>query len=100
MLRLTTVTAVLATLATACGLYWVKLDTRQLELKVQAQERMLERAEHDIAVLRAEIAHLTRPERLAPLARGRLGLQPMAPEQLLRDGDPRLPAKAGGGVGP
>ena len=34
-----------------------------------AQERALERARNDVTVLMAERAHLSRPERLEPLAR-------------------------------
>ena len=42
---------------------------------MQAQERALEKAENDVAVLKAERAHLARPERFEPLAR-ELGLAP------------------------
>ena len=59
----------LATLASAVALYAIKNDTRRLEVRVHAQERALERAENDVAVLTAERAHLARPERLEPLAR-------------------------------
>ena len=56
----------LATLASAVALYAVKNDTRRLETRVAAQERALERARSDVAVLTAERAHLSRPERLEP----------------------------------
>ena len=58
--------------------------------RVQAQERALEKLEGDIKVLMAEHAHLARPERLEPLARG-LGLAPVAGRQYLRvdDGERR-----------
>jgi cell division protein FtsL len=73
----------LATLAAAFALYAIKYDTRKLEVRVQAQERALEKAESDVTVLIAERAHLSRPERLEPLARLQ-GLEPIAPGQYLR----------------
>jgi cell division protein FtsL len=73
----------LATLASAVALYVIKNDTRRLEARVAAQERTLERARSDVAVLTAERAHLSRPERLEPLAR-LIGLAPIAPAQYMR----------------
>src|SRR5947208_3620205 len=58
----------LATLASAVALYVIKNDTRRLEARVLAQERVLERAKTDVTVLTAERAHLSRPARLEPLA--------------------------------
>jgi cell division protein FtsL len=72
-----------ATLGAAFALYAIKYDTRRLELRVQAQERALEKAETDVTVLRAERAYLARPERLEPLAR-LIGLAPIASSQYLR----------------
>jgi cell division protein FtsL len=73
----------LATLAAAFALYAVKYDTRRLEVRVHAQERALEKAESDVTVLKAERAHLARPERLEPLAR-LIGLAPIASTQYER----------------
>ena len=73
----------LATLTATVALYTITYDTGRLEAKVQAQERALERAERDVNVLRAERAHLSRPERLEPLAR-ELGLAPIESGQYLR----------------
>ena len=73
----------LATLTATVALYTITYDTRRLEAKVQAQERARERAERDVNVLRAERAHLARPERLEPLAR-ELGLAPIEGRQYLR----------------
>jgi len=72
-----------ATLGAAFALYAIKYDTRRLELRVQAQERALEKSETDVTVLRAERAYLARPERLEPLAR-LIGLAPIASSQYLR----------------
>ena len=52
------------------ALYAIKNDTRRLEARVQAQERALERAENDVAVLTAERAHLC-PARAARAAGAR-----------------------------
>ena len=73
----------LATLASAFALYALKYDTRRLEARVQAQERALEKAQSDVAILTAERAHLARPDRLEPLAR-LIGLAPIASTQYLR----------------
>ena len=73
----------LATLASAVALYAVKNDTRRLETRVAAQERALERARSDVAVLTAERAHLAGPKRLEPLAR-LIGLSPIAAAQYMR----------------
>lgn len=99
MLPLSALAAILA----AFLLYGIKHDTRALEAHVQAHERAIERAQSDIAALRAERAHLARPERIAPLARA-FGLMPPSPEQLVQAGRQpgagatgSLPAAAGGG---
>lgn len=84
------------TLAAAFALYAIKYDTRRLELRVQAQERALEKAQNDVSVLVAERAHLARPQRLEPLAR-ELGLAPISSRQYLRLnmlGDAPQPAAA------
>jgi len=81
----------LLTLASAVGLYAIKYSTRQLEGRVQKQERRLEAAENDVTVLMAERAHLARPERLEPLARA-LGLVPIGSGQYLRIDGSEAPA--------
>jgi cell division protein FtsL len=87
----------LATLVGAFALYALKDETRRLEARVQTQERALERAENDVSVLAAERAHLSRPERLEPLAR-KLGMTPVSSGQYLRvdagaDSPPTPPAR-------
>jgi cell division protein FtsL len=79
----------LCTVASAFALYALKYDTRRLELEVQAQERTVEKLQAEIGVLKAEYAHLARPERIEPLARA-LGLAPITSRQYLRlDGGTR-----------
>jgi cell division protein FtsL len=83
MLRWLTAGIAFAAIAAAFGVTWLKHDTRRIEAKLQSQERQIEKAEGDIAVLRAELGFLTRPERLDPLARRYLGLQPAAASQII-----------------
>ena len=93
MLRWLTAMVAFATIAAAFGVTWLKHDTRRLEARLQAQERSIEKAEGDIAVLRAELGFLTRPERLEPLARRHLGLRPATSGQII--GLDELPRRAG-----
>ncbi len=76
---------ILAALAATVALYAISYDTRSLEAKVLAEEHALEHIAVDIAILRAERAHLARPERLEPLAR-ELGMAPIDSGQYLRIG--------------
>lgn len=81
-MRILNVVAVLLALASAFLLYGLNYDTRMVEGRLQARERQAERARGDIAVLRAERAHLARPDRIEPLARG-LGLEPLSARHML-----------------
>ena len=74
-MRLLTLALALLALASAFLLYGLNYETRRLESRVQAQERAIDRTRSDIAVLKAERAHLARPERIEPLARAQ-GLGP------------------------
>jgi cell division protein FtsL len=80
-MRIVILGALMLTLASAFVLYSSNYDTRQLEARVEQQERVIEKARGDIAVLKAERAHLGRPERIEPLARA-LGLGPASEQQL------------------
>jgi cell division protein FtsL len=68
-------------LGSAFLLYGISYDTRLVELRLQAKERAIEQARTDIAVLKAERAHLGRPGRIEPLARAQ-GLRPATEAQL------------------
>jgi len=80
-MRLHTLVALAFALASAFALYGINYDTRQLEQRVQAKEGAIKKARSDIAVLKAERAHLGRPERIEPFARA-LGLGPATDRQL------------------
>lgn len=80
MFRLITVATVLLAVASAFVLYATSYETRQLERHVATQVRAAEKANLDIAILRAERAYLARPERIDTLAR-QIGLAPIEPRQ-------------------
>src|SRR5690348_1231659 len=80
-IRIVILAALILTLASAFVLYASNYDTRLIEARIEEQERTIEKARGDIAVLKAERAHLARPERIAPIAKG-LGLAPASEQQL------------------
>jgi len=80
-MRMLILGALALALASAFLLYGTSYDTRLLEARVQAQERAVEQARRDISVLKAERAHLARPERIEPLARAQ-GLRPATRSQM------------------
>ncbi len=65
----------------AFWLYKLKFDTRRVELRVQQLDHLIEKAENDIAVLRAEWNFLTRPERVELLAKKHLRMKPAGSDQ-------------------
>ncbi len=83
-MRFITSTSVFLALASAFLLYGLNYDTRQLEARVQQDELAVAKARGDIAVLKAERAYLTRPERIEPLARAQ-GLAAATDKQFARD---------------
>jgi cell division protein FtsL len=80
----------LAAIVSVFALYVLKYDTRRMEVRVRALERIAQELQGEIARLKAEHAHLARPERIEPMARA-LGLAPIGPHQYLR-----LGARSGG----
>jgi cell division protein FtsL len=82
-MRTLTVAAIVMAVGSAFLLYFLNYETRRLEINVQALERSADKARTDIAVLKAERAHLARPERIEPLARA-LGLRPATGSQFAR----------------
>jgi cell division protein FtsL len=80
-MRLLNVVSFCFAVASAFLLYSLNYDTRRLEAQVQTKERSADKARSDIAILKAERSHLSRPDRIDPLARAQ-GLGPPRPEQL------------------
>lgn len=81
-MRLLNIVAFCFAVASAFLLYGLSYETRRLEATVHEKERVAEKTKNDIAVLRAERSHLSRPDRIDPIAR-RMGLAPPRPEQLI-----------------
>ena len=79
-MRLLTLSAIFLALSSAFLLYALNNETRLLETQVQVQDRTAANLRSDIGVLKAERAHLARPERIAPIARD-MGLAPPRPAQ-------------------
>lgn len=74
-MRLLLLSSIFLALSSAFLLYALNNETRQLESLAQVKERAVATVRSDIAVLKAERAHLARPERIEPVAR-ELGLAP------------------------
>jgi len=85
-MRLHILSALALALASAFALYGINYDTRQLERRMLAKERAIKKARNDIAVLKAERAHLARPDRIESLARAQ-GLRPATERQLFAGPD-------------
>jgi cell division protein FtsL len=88
--------SMLLALGSAFALYGIDYSTRNLENRVIGMERAASSAEAQINALKAERAHLARPERIEPIARG-LGMAPptarqyVTVEQLGQDMPPASP---------
>lgn len=80
-MRVLNLAAFFFALASAFLLYSLSYETRRLEARVQEKELEANRARSDIAVLKAEKSHLSRPERIDPFARSQ-GLMPPRPDQM------------------
>ena len=77
-----TVSAAFLAISSAFLLYGLSYETKQLEARVAHQQRKADKPGPDIAVLKAERAHLARPSRIEPLARAQ-GLAPVAEGQIV-----------------
>ena len=96
-MRMLVLGALVLTLASAVLLYVINYDTRLLENRVEAQEAAIDQAREDIAVLKAERAHLARPDRIEPIARAQ-GLRPATEQQMVATPEQAV-ARALGGSG-
>lgn len=80
-MRLLSTSALFFALASAFLLYSLNYDSRLLEATLQVKEKHAAELRSDLAVLKAERAHLARPDRIEPLARAN-GLKPMQQHQV------------------
>ena len=81
MIRAFNVLALLVTAVLAVALYSAKTEAQAARARVVELQKDLQALALDIRVLKAEIAHLENPTRLAILAREHLGLTPFNPAQ-------------------
>ncbi len=68
-------------------IYNMKFETRRLEERAAQLERAIAEEKDNVALMRAEWSHVTRPERIEKLAREVLDLEPAKPEQLITNRD-------------
>ena len=65
----------------AVSVYRAKLGAEETETKIEGLQAEARKVTEEISVLKAEEAYLTRPERIGPIAREKLNMQPAQPEQ-------------------
>lgn len=95
MIRFLHLLAITGLIASAGWAYSVKYDTLFYSEEVVKLRRKIERERDTIAVMKAEWALLTRPDRLQRLADQSLNLQPMTTFQLGKLSDlPQRPPKS------
>jgi cell division protein FtsL len=84
MVRLLNILAIASLIGSAIYAYTIKYDTILHAEKIVKLKHEIEREKDQIDILRAEWAHLTRPERIEELARKFLDLQPSELSQIVR----------------
>jgi cell division protein FtsL len=92
MVRILNILAVASLLGSAIYAYSIKYSTIFQAEKIMKLQHEIRREQDQIGMLRAEWAHLTRPERIQALASKFLDLQPLALSQIVKPEN--LPAKA------
>ncbi|MGA7327401.1 MAG: cell division protein FtsL [Rhodomicrobium sp.] len=63
--------------------YDLKLKTRKLEVSARELVTALQDESDFLALMRAEVSYLSRPERIEEIARKQLRMEPVAPAQLV-----------------
>ncbi len=84
MVRFLNILAIAGLIGSAIYAYSIKYDTILHAEKIVKLKHEIEREQDEIDMLRAEWAHLTRPERIEELARKFLDLQPSTLSQIVR----------------
>lgn len=99
MMRFTTFLLCLILAAAAAGRYKAEIAVREAKNEARALERRKTEELSNIQILRAEVAYLERPERLAEIARSVTGLAPLSGAQLMTAEDLELAFAASRGAG-
>ena len=68
-------------------IYDMKFETRRLEDRAAQIERAIEDEKDNIALMRAEWSHVSRPDKIETLARDVLKLEPAKAEQMISRAD-------------
>ena len=92
MWRLLHVLAIGALIASAVYVYGLKYQTIFASEQIVKTQHLIAKEKDAIARLRAEYAHLTRPDRLQTLADKQLEMQPLALNQIVKADDLPEPA--------
>ena len=92
MWRILHIVAIGAVIASAAYVYSVKYQAIYASEQVVKTRHAIVKERNAINVLRAEYAHLVRPERLEALADKLLEMQPLALNQIVKAGDLPMPA--------
>ena len=92
MWRFLHVLAIGAVIASAAYVYGVKYQTIYASEQIVKTRHLIAKERDAINVLRAEYAHLVRPERLQALADKQLEMQPLALNQIVKADDLPEPA--------
>jgi cell division protein FtsL len=87
MWRLLHVLAIAALIISAAYVYGVKYQTIYAAEQVVKTRHLIAKERDVINVLRAEYAHLSRPDRMQGLAESQLQMQPLALNQIVRPAD-------------
>jgi cell division protein FtsL len=87
MWRLLHLIAIAALIGSAVYVYNVKYETILESEKIVKLRHQINKTNDQINVLRAEYAHLTRPDRIQTLADKLLNMQPLALNQIVRPQD-------------
>lgn len=83
MWRFLHVVAIGALIASAAYVYSVKYQTIYASEQIVKTRHLIDKERDAINLLRAEFAHLIRPDRLQALADGKLEMQPLALSQIV-----------------
>ena len=87
MWRFLHVAAIGALIASAAYVYSVKYQTIYASEQIVKTRHLIAKEKDAINLLRAEFAHLIRPDRLQALADGQLDMQPLALGQIVKPDD-------------